>query len=1012
MILRGKIFILLILFFVGLPKYAKADWQSIRNFSMSDGLPSNIVHDIFEDSRGLVWLATDAGLFEFVGEEIKFRKELSRLQGESVNSICEDGKGNLWFSTRGVGLCKFDGRKLSIIQLDSIAEENDITCLLRIPASENLIIGSSEGIFVYQEHDSKMNQVGNSFKKPVLKIRQCQNVFFANSFTQKGNFKYEIEADKPCEYSDVGNLPIVQLGLQDNISTLKAVLNSSKPFTLQTNSGKKLVCDVTEVEESERLGFYLLRYFEKDVEKQKVIRLTRDLLSDLSEEMSLDNYIIHSIFLRKGHDELWLGTHNYGLFQLRNTKFAYLNSEFLGFENSLLQDAVCDKQGNVIVASTNEIRLLKESKIKHSIIASDFCRFCNGEYKCIKEFLIYKLGVDKDNLVWISTNKGFFTFNTNSFQLKYIGITPANNFVFTDDDELLCFWQNQLKFYTKHGLNLQKPIFSFPKSLSIGISKMIVADSTIWISTRQKGILRFENNKFRVFNRKNSNIHNVINDILVLPDSFIIAGGNNGLIYKIENKPNGIAVIDSISSLDGLVGTSICGIQYLLDGSLWCGTNMGAHRFEYNSWRTDTDLRFKFWNSNDGYYDQTGATSIIDENQNIWVKTKSRLLKIETDLGKRKIIDSKISLKSIRINHEDWVSDSTHLDIWTNAPIEPIHFKYGENDLTFTFGIDFCQNSSNVRFRYFLDGFDDKWSKWSKSPEATYSHLPSGDYVLKVEGKHLSEEVIIPYLFHITVKTPWWKRWWFILFSSLFLVGNIYFAMWLYAYFIRKREKARTKQFNRVIGLKMKSLQNQLDPHFIFNALNSIQSYILEEQKENALGYLSDFSNVLRKKIDNANKDLISLSDEIAYLQLYLKLEKMRFSDKFSYQIKVNSSINPYKYKLPPMLIQPFLENAIKYGLAGSEKKGILDVSFVLEQDGYLRCVIIDNGVGRKKARGLLEDSNIKLHHKTLSITKDRIKLLNKVQNNGRVYGYSIEDLVNGDGFPNGTKVDIGFPKQ
>ncbi|MUP37804.1 hypothetical protein GNY23_08270 [Labilibaculum sp. 44] len=364
---------------------------------------------------------------------------------------------------------------------------------------------------------------------------------------------------------------------------------------------------------------------------------------------------------------------------------------------------------------------------------------------------------------------------------------------------------------------------------------------------------------------------------------------------------------------------------------------------------------------------------------------------------------------SAQIHGEDWMPHSSLADEWTNSPIE---LNYGENDLAFTFGMDFCQNISNVRFRYLLDGFDEKWSNWSSSSDAVFSHLPSGNYTLKVEGKHLNEGVIIPSSFDIIVKPSWWKMWWFIILLSLIFGGLVYVAMWGYAYFIRKREKERIKQSNRVIVLKMKSLQNQLDPHFIFNSLNSIQSYILEEKKESALEYLSDFSNVLRKKIENANKDFISLSDEIAYLQLYLKLEQMRFSNKFSYKITANTAINPFKSKLPPMLIQPFLENAIRYGFAALETKGNLDVNFEIEQDGYLRCIIKDNGVGRKKAKDLHEDSNIKVHHKTMIITQDRIKLLNKVLSNGRIYEYFIEDLTDEKGFPSGTKVVIGFPKQ
>ncbi|PKQ61712.1 hypothetical protein BZG02_14910 [Labilibaculum filiforme] len=979
---------------------------------MTDGLPSNIVYDIYEDSRGMVWLATDAGLYEFIGEEILFRKELSRLQGERINSICEDKSGNLWLGAQGVGLCKFNGKKLSVFKLEATVPENDIECLVIDSIGENLVLGSSAGVFIYKVQNEDLQPVNSSWRKPVFKIRSYQNNFIVNTVAQEENIEFEIESRKLSECNSNSNLPAVKFGIQNNIIELKNILESGKQFTLEINATKKIFCDVVEMESNKNSSFYLLRYFDKEAEKQKVVKLSNTILSDFSTEKGLDEYFIHSIFLRKGFDDLWIGTHNHGLIQLQNSIFKYLDSSLLGIKNSNLQDLLCDESGNVVLVSEKELILLKDTQVQSRLSVNDFCSKYSSVVNCNNDFLIYKLGVDKEKLIWISTSVGFFTYEPNQHELRFVGISPANSFVFTEDDELLCFWQNKLSFYTKKGLLSQKPIFEFPKLANIGISKMIARDTAIWISTRQKGIIQFKNNEFRIFNKSNSKIHNVLNDILLLPDSTLVAGGNNGLIYKIKSKSNALVVVDSLTSVNGLVGTSIHGIKYLSDGSLWCGTNLGVYRFDYSSWAKNSELKLNFWNSKDGYFDQAGEQSVIDENQNIWVKTKNRLLKIETGIEKRRLFKSKIRIQSIEISNQAWEPDSTQVENWTQTPIAPIIFKYNENDITFTFGIDFCQNVSNVRFRYLLDGFDNKWSNWSNSSEAVFSHLPSGEYTLKVEGKHLSEGITIPFSVAITVQTPWWKMWWFIALSSLILCGIIYVAMWIYAYFIRKREKARTKQFNRVIGLKMRSLQNQLDPHFIFNSLNSIQSFILEENKEYALGYLSDFSNVLRKKIENANKDFISLSDEIAYLQLYLKLEQMRFSNKFSYKINVNSAINPYKLKLPPMLIQPFLENSIRYGIAGLKTNGNLQVNFEIEKDGYLRCIIIDNGIGRKEAKKLHLDSNIKCHHKTMTITKDRIKLLNKVLSNGRVYDYTIKDLENEEGCSRGTEVEIGFPKK
>ena len=289
--------------------------------------------------------------------------------------------------------------------------------------------------------------------------------------------------------------------------------------------------------------------------------------------------------------------------------------------------------------------------------------------------------------------------------------------------------------------------------------------------------------------------------------------------------------------------------------------------------------------------------------------------------------------------------------------------------------------------------------------------MPDGMNLLLVEGKKITNTGIILSPFQSEVETPWCETWWFNTGIILFVLISIVMGFRLHALKIREQEKGRTKQFKRVVGLKIRALQYQLDPHFIFNSLNSIQGYILEGSSERALEYLSDFSMILRKNINNANKDFIQLSDEIYYLEHYLKLEQMRFSDKFTFKFKLDPHINPSKIKLPPMLIQPFLENAIKYGLAGLNEKGELSLEFELEEDGYLKCIITDNGIGRQKAKSLHEYGNIQAHHKTLQITRDRMKLLNKVYKNGRMFAYSVQDLVDKNNVPCGTRVEIGFPK-
>jgi len=142
---------------------------------------------------------------------------------------------------------------------------------------------------------------------------------------------------------------------------------------------------------------------------------------------------------------------------------------------------------------------------------------------------------------------------------------------------------------------------------------------------------------------------------------------------------------------------------------------------------------------------------------------------------------------------------------------------------------------------------------------------------------------------------------------------------------------------------------------------------------------------------------------------LYLKLEQMRFSDKFTFQINIDSTINPLKIKLPPMIIQPFLENIIRTGLRGVDGEGMLNLNFKQEEDGYLRCIITDNGINDRKLTNGKREENGRIGNDSLQITQDRMKLLNKVISNGRTYNYSIKKTVDSKSNKR-TITEIGFP--
>ncbi len=208
----------------------------------------------------------------------------------------------------------------------------------------------------------------------------------------------------------------------------------------------------------------------------------------------------------------------------------------------------------------------------------------------------------------------------------------------------------------------------------------------------------------------------------------------------------------------------------------------------------------------------------------------------------------------------------------------------------------------------------------------------------------------------------------------------------------------------------MQALQSQMNPHFIFNCVAGIQYYILTNQKDEVLGYLSDFSKVVRVFFANASLRMVPLGQEISFLKSYLRLEKMRFSDKFDYSIGCVEEDSIEYVCIPPMLIQPFIENSIRHGFAGKSSKGFLSVVFEEAKPGIIRCTITDDGCGRDHSAK--QNSSMKIDERphSVEITESRIRLLN---NHAKPTKYTIEytDLSEG-GVANGLKVELYIPME
>jgi tetratricopeptide (TPR) repeat protein len=222
-----------------------------------------------------------------------------------------------------------------------------------------------------------------------------------------------------------------------------------------------------------------------------------------------------------------------------------------------------------------------------------------------------------------------------------------------------------------------------------------------------------------------------------------------------------------------------------------------------------------------------------------------------------------------------------------------------------------------------------------------------------------------------------------------------------------KNKRSISEMNQKISEITQANLRQQMNPHFIFNTLNSIQYYMYQHDKLSTNNYLTKFSNLMRKVLDNSQHTSVPLSEELSALKLYLELESIRFKDKFDFEIDVDEDIDPLMYKVPTMLIQPYVENSICHGLIPMEGKGIVRIDLILKEN-YILCTIEDNGIGREAARE--RNHKREKNHNSLGtqITKSRLDLVNEL------YGTSLKivytDLKNESGNPAGTKVEIHIP--
>lgn len=357
-------------------------------------------------------------------------------------------------------------------------------------------------------------------------------------------------------------------------------------------------------------------------------------------------------------------------------------------------------------------------------------------------------------------------------------------------------------------------------------------------------------------------------------------------------------------------------------------------------------------------------------------------------------------ITSIKVNERDLI----------NVPLKKdtaFSFSYNENNISFSFTNLCFNNSHNNQYKYKLEAIDNTWVT-SAEPYVEYKRLPSGTYTFSLQSSN-NEGIWDPHIHKITfsIQPIFYKSWWFILLTLGSGLALIYFYYKLNIKRLRNEAKITADYQKKISEIEMKALRAQMNPHFIFNSLNSIQKFIFEKDEYAASQYLTKFSRLIRLILEHSNQEFVTISSEMEMLKYYIDMERLRFSDKFEYTITKSDDVSD-SWLIPSMVIQPHVENAIWHGLMHKEDDCTLSVNITMLDDQTIRVVIEDNGVGRTKAEEMKSKQTLKKKSFGSQISKDRLKYFSELT--GKKASLNIEDLYNANGISSGTKVILTLP--
>ncbi len=930
------------------------------HYNVDNGLASSNVYSIMEDSKGYIWFSTDMGISRFDGYNFQLYSTAEGLAYNDVWGMYEDSKNRIWVYTFGPDFYYFENEKFHRVE-NNYAKDKSFTIInIKEDKNRNIWIKLVYGLYKFS-NENELTRIDT---------KRISTANSENRFSISEGETDLIDTDENL-FSIVNGELIHKRKLHSDIFPLKvwsaSHLKLHFPDTSIYYFDQELYFDLEDTLIRKRIdvkdcsgipayiGDYWNAHFFSCNERLLVLNNAFEEIQDYS---FVNKFDFQSLCIDSNRNA-WIGTKNDGVYMLPH-KGLRAKTYLIEKERYSVSTISKDREGKIWFGTKNgKIYYIKNDKINlyHNWIddksesfgaVKDLSFSDSGKLYVIYEKSVFRI-IDLNNI-----DKPFlvnYFIDRNQILLKnrgYIEMASQKSFADSTTDTIIIATSFGLEKWTSKGnLFLSERL---TKSRCYAVQKD--ENSGVWIG-QPNGLFLHKDN--------------YLDSLELLKERYHVLGKSIKTI-NIDNEQNkwigtdgfGLFLLDrnnNLTLIEGLENTIIKSVFIDKQSEVWVATNNGLANI-------NESLKVKFLTTAQGL-----ASNEVND-----VYTDSNYIYIGTHKGLT-VIDKKIDLSQQNaplFYIDKLLIRGVEQELSDNDSIYFYDLNYQQNSIKIDYTCLSYQSHKNITYEYKMSGIDTTWKETSQLSKE-YPILPYGkSYVFNIRARDSNNQYSeTTYQFEFKINPPWWET---ILFR-LFVLSLVFLYLLYKINNFKEKEREKTAINKKFAELELQALQAQMNPHFVFNALQAIQDFVAGQDERSANKYMSNFSKLMRLFLESSKEKYISLDDEIQLLELYLELEQLRFEPTFDYIIDVPEVIDRSTLQIPAMLLQPFVENAVNHGLRYKKSKGFIKI-LISEDGNQLKIQIIDNGVGIKKAQEIKNKATQSYKSRGMTIIEERLKSL------------------------------------